>query len=69
MLVQIYEVRAPEEATALVRLGVDHVGVLVGNGAFPRELPADCACAVFPALPPNAKRVALSLSADAAEIA
>ena len=37
---QIYEVETPEEAVALARLGVDHIGVLVGDGAFPRELPA-----------------------------
>lgn len=69
MIVQIYEVRTPEEAVALVRLGVDHLGVLVGNGIFPRELTADRASAIFAALPPEATRVALSLSADPAEVA
>jgi phosphoribosylanthranilate isomerase len=69
MLVQIYEVRTPEEAIALVRLGVDHVGVLVEEGAFPREVPADRASATFAALPEKAKRAALSLSSDPAEIA
>src|ERR1700732_3065392 len=69
MLVQIYEVQAREEAVAMARLGVDHIGVLVGNGAFPRELTADRARAVFAALPARAQRVALSLSADPAEIA
>ena len=69
MIVQIYEVRTPEEAGALARLGVDHIGVLVGNGAFPRELTADRASAIFAALPARAKRVALSLSSDPAEIA
>ena len=69
MLVQIYEVQAPEEAVALARLGVDHIGVLVGEGAFPRELTADRASAIFAALPPGVKRAALSLSADPAEIA
>jgi hypothetical protein len=69
MIVQIYEVRTPEEAGALARLGVDHIGVLVGNGAFPRELTANRASAVFAALPPGAKRVSLSLSSDPAEIA
>src|SRR5258705_12089227 len=69
MIVQIYEVRTPEEAGALARLGVDHIGVLVGNGAFPRELTADRASAVFAALPARAKRVPLSLSSDPAEIA
>jgi len=68
MLVQIYEVQTPEEAVALARVGVDHVGVLVGDGAFPRELSAERASAIFAALPPGAKRVALSLSADPAEI-
>jgi len=38
MLVQIYEVQTPEEARSLASLGVDHIGVLVGDGAFPREL-------------------------------
>ncbi len=69
MLVQIYEVQTPEEAVALARLGVDHIGVLVGDGAFPRELTTDRASAIFAALPTGAKRVALSLSADPAEIA
>ena len=68
MLVQIYEVQTPEEAVALARVGVDHIGVLVGDGAFPRELSAERASAIFAALPPGAKRVALSLSADPAEI-
>lgn len=69
MLVQIYEVRSPQEGVALARLGVDHIGVLVGDGAFPRELSAERAAAIFAALPPSARRVALSLSADATEIA
>jgi len=37
MLVQIYEVSTPDEARALGELGVDHIGVLVGDGSFPRE--------------------------------
>jgi phosphoribosylanthranilate isomerase len=69
MLVQIYEVQTPEEAAALARLGVDHVGVLVGDGVFPRELPVEQAKAIFAATPPGTKRVALSLSAELAEVA
>ena len=69
MLVQIYEVQTPEEAAALARLGVDHVGVLVGDGVFPRELPVEQAKAIFAATPPGTKRVALSLSAEWAEVA
>src|SRR5690348_9407491 len=64
MLVQIYEIASPEEARALGELGVDHIGVLVGDGSFPREQPIDRAQLIFSAIPPSAKGVALSLSAD-----
>jgi phosphoribosylanthranilate isomerase len=69
MLVQIYEVQTPEEAVALARLGVDHIGVLVGDGAFPRELSVEQSKAIFAATPVGTKRVALSLSAELAEVA
>lgn len=65
MLVQIYEVSTPQEAHALGALGVDHIGVLVGHGAFPREQSIDRARAIFAAVPRSARGVALSLSADA----
>ncbi len=68
MLVQIYEVQTLEEAVALAQIGVDHIGVLVGDGAFPRELSADRASAIYAALPSGTKRVALSLSADPSQI-
>jgi phosphoribosylanthranilate isomerase len=68
MLVQIYEVQSPEEAAALARLGVDHIGVLVGDGAFPRELPAARVRAIFAAVPSEKRRVALSLSARLGEV-
>jgi phosphoribosylanthranilate isomerase len=69
MLVQIYEVQTPEEARALAGLGVDHIGVLVGDGAFPRELSIAQTNAIFAATPAGKKRVALSLSADPEEMA
>jgi phosphoribosylanthranilate isomerase len=69
MLVQIFEVQTPEEAAALVRLGVDHIGVLVGDGAFPRELSITQTNAIFAAVPAGHKRVALSLSADLEQVA
>jgi phosphoribosylanthranilate isomerase len=50
MLTQIYEVRSPEEAFALVKMGVDHIGVLVGDGEFPRELNSKEAGAIFEAV-------------------
>jgi phosphoribosylanthranilate isomerase len=69
MLVQIFEVQTPEEAAALARLGVDHIGVLVGDGAFPRELSIARTKAIFAAVPVGHKRVALSLSANLEEVA
>ena len=69
MLVQIYEVQTPEEARALASLGVDHIGVLVGDGAFPRELSIAQANAIFAAVSAGKKRVALSLSADPEAVA
>jgi phosphoribosylanthranilate isomerase len=64
MLVQIYEITSPEEAIALAALGVDHIGVLVGDGTFPREQSIETAKSIFSAIPPPAKASALSLSAD-----
>ncbi|MCW5772793.1 MAG: phosphoribosylanthranilate isomerase [Rhodospirillaceae bacterium] len=69
MLLQIYEIGSPEEARAVAALGVDHIGVLVGRGAFPREHGAAAARAIFAVCPARAKRVALSLSPDPGEIA
>lgn len=68
MIVQIYEVATPEEAAAVVQAGVDHAGVLVGSGDFPRELSCKQAVAIFAALPAGAARLALSLSGDMGEL-
>jgi phosphoribosylanthranilate isomerase len=69
MLVQIFEVQTPEEAAALVRLGVDHIGVLAGDGSFPRELSITRTNAIFAAVPAGHQRVALSLSANLEQVA
>jgi phosphoribosylanthranilate isomerase len=69
MLVQIFEVQTPEEASALVRLGVDHIGVLVGDGSFPRELSITRTKSIFAAVPAGHQRVALSLSANLEQVA
>ncbi len=68
MIVQIYEVASPEEAIAVARCGVDHVGVLVGSGRLPREVAPVQARRIFAALPRDVVGVGLSLSADPAEI-
>jgi phosphoribosylanthranilate isomerase len=64
MLVQIYETTSPDEARALAELGVDHIGILVGDGSFPREQSIDRARRIFSAISPPSKGVALLLSAD-----
>jgi phosphoribosylanthranilate isomerase len=64
MLVQIYEISSPEEASALGDLGVDHIGVLVGDGSFPRERSIDHARLIFSAIPSSSKGLALLLSSD-----
>jgi phosphoribosylanthranilate isomerase len=68
VLVQIYEIQTPEEALTMARLGVDHIGVLVGDGRFPRELSPARAKEIFAAVPPGAKGVALTLSEDPEEV-
>ena len=62
MIVQIYEVSTPAEAHALGGIGVDHIGVLVGDGAFPREQTIEKAREIFAAIPTGSKASALSLS-------
>jgi phosphoribosylanthranilate isomerase len=64
MLVQIYEISSPDEARVLGDLGVDHIGVLVGDGSFPREQSVDQARTIFSAIPSSSKSLALILSAD-----
>ena len=64
MIVQIYEVTSPAEARALGIMGVDHIGVLVGDGSFPREQTIEKAREIFDAAPPGSKTSALSLSHD-----
>ena len=38
MITQIYEISTESECDACLAAGVDHIGVLVGDGTFPREL-------------------------------
>ena len=40
MFVQIYETQDASEARALEAVGVDHIGVLVGQGRYARGAPA-----------------------------
>ena len=69
MIVQIYEVTSPAEARALGAIGVDHIGVFVGDGSFPREQTIEQARDIFAAIPAGSNTSALSLSHDVELIA
>src|SRR5215813_13389266 len=64
VLIQIYEISTADEAAALSAMGVDHIGVLVGDGAFPREQSIAAARKIFAGVRPPARSCALSLSPD-----
>jgi len=68
MLIQIYEITNSEEANAISELGVDHIGVLVGKGKYPRELNFNQARKIFQSLPMKVTGIALSLSSTLEEI-
>jgi phosphoribosylanthranilate isomerase len=53
ILTQIYEVGTPEEARAISAIGVDHIGILVGDGGFPREQPVAAAQSIAAAVSPR----------------
>lgn len=69
MLTQIYEVSSPAEARSLCGIGIDHVGILVGNGEFPHEQSIEAAAEITGAVQPPSKVSALFLTADISLIA
>jgi phosphoribosylanthranilate isomerase len=68
MIVQIYEINSPKLAKEVSEIGVDHIGVLVGNGKYPREIPIEKAKEISAAVSNNSRMVALSLSNNLEEI-
>jgi phosphoribosylanthranilate isomerase len=66
MLTQIYEVTSAREAAAISEMGVDHIGVLVGDGGFPREQSVASAVEIAASIRRPSKLCALFLSADLA---
>jgi phosphoribosylanthranilate isomerase len=62
MLTQIYEVSTPGEARSISSMGVDHIGVLVGDGQFRREQPIAAAEEIAAAIVPPSKLSALFLT-------
>jgi phosphoribosylanthranilate isomerase len=68
MLTQIYEISTPEEAGAVSSVGVVHVGILVGDGEFPRELSLAMAKTVAQGISSSSRSCALFLTANVAKI-
>jgi phosphoribosylanthranilate isomerase len=64
MLTQIYEIATPEEAAVICKIGVDHIGVLVGDGSFPREQPISAAGKIAAEVRSPSKLSALFLASD-----
>ena len=62
VLTQIYEVSDRGEAAAISSMGIDHVGVLVGAGEFPREQTIEAAEKIAAAIRPPSKFSALFLT-------
>jgi|SRR5215471_6728360 len=64
MLTQIYEISTMEEGRSLCGIGIDHIGILMGNGEFPREKPLEAAARIAGAVRPPSKVSALFLTSD-----
>jgi phosphoribosylanthranilate isomerase len=62
--VQIYTMQTPDEALAVARLGVDHVGITPADCGLPGEVDFATARAICDAVGDAAVRVALSLETD-----
>ena len=68
MLIQIYEITSPDEARSLSEMGVDHIGVLVGDDTFPREQSIESTRAIFAAVHAGSKRCGCFRSTARAEL-
>jgi len=66
MLTQIYEITSAQEAAAISEMGVDHIGVLVGDGSFPREQSVTSAVEIAASIRRPSKLSALFLTSDLA---
>jgi phosphoribosylanthranilate isomerase len=64
MKIQIYTMQTPEEAQAVVDLGVDHIGITPADRGLPGEVDFDTARAICAAVGSRAVKVALSVEAD-----
>jgi phosphoribosylanthranilate isomerase len=69
VVVQIYGVTTPDDASLVARLGADHVGVAVDeSGLAPDGVAVEDAARILAAVPDGVVRVALTLSRDPQDI-
>ncbi len=69
MIVQVYGLTTPDDAAMVARLGADHIGLVAGErGRTPDEVDFATARAIFAAVPPGVKTVALTVADDLDEI-
>ena len=68
MVIQIYETQNCNEARNLIEVGVDHIGVLVGKGEYPREFSPEQAKEILQCVTGQTKKVVLSLSGNLQDI-
>jgi len=64
MKVQIYSMQTPDEARAVARLGVDHIGITPAERGLPGEVDFATARAICDAVGDAAVKVALSVETD-----
>lgn len=64
MKIQIYTMQTPDEARAVVALGVDHIGLTPADRGLPGEIDLATARAICAAVGNTAVRVALSVEED-----
>jgi phosphoribosylanthranilate isomerase len=68
MLTQIYEISSADEARGVSEIGIDHIGILVGDGEFPREQPLPRAVEIAAAIVGPGRFSALFLTSRVAFI-
>lgn len=64
MLTQVYEAATPDDARRMCEIGIDHVGLIIGSGEYPRELPFDQAVEIAAEIKGPSKFLALFMSSN-----
>lgn len=68
MITQIYTMQSLEEARAIIKAGIDHIGITPGENNLPGEVSYEEAYRIFQAVKGQVTRAALTVSTDIDEI-